>query len=103
MEGTDMDVVYSATSSPHDPAGENSINTTSENLPSIFKTNFWPQTRKTVELPGSVEKQTQGGRGYGQLITDTNWWAAEDIPIMPVDNNGIPNAYPLMKISRPRY
>ena len=197
MDSTDMDVTYSATSSPHDPAGANSINTTSENLPSIFKTNFWQQTRKTVELPGSTEKQTQGGRGYGplypsvlaaalldppvdlsfackkpnasdpaastgcpsilqvfeslpvntglpvpdlvklgdgvlevaqqempgtsntpqpfahfaaeqpfftafdfgQLITDANWWAAEGIPIMPVDNNGITNAYPLMTVA----
>ena len=67
MDSTDMDVFYSATSSPNDPAGADSINTTSENLPSVFKTNFWQQTAKTVELPGSTEKQTLGGRGYGAL------------------------------------
>jgi hypothetical protein len=201
MDDTDVKVYYSATSSPNDPAGANSINTTSENLPSVFKTNFWDETGKGVELPGSTEKQTLGGRGYnplypsvlaaslldppvdlsfackkpnaadaaastgcpsilqvfealpvnaglpvpeltelahgtlavdqqkmpgltndkkrfkrfvkdqpfftafgfGQVIPDANWFAAEGIPILPVDDAGNVNAYPLMQVTAKDY
>lgn len=197
MDNTGIEVLYSATSSPNDPAGANSINTTSENLPGVFKTNFWQQTNATVSLPGSNNKKTIGGIGYaplypsvlagflldppadlsaackkfnandpllstgcpsilevfepigantglpvpalddlmagtlsvdqqhmpgqsntpqhfdrfitdqpfftsfgfGQVVPDTNWWSAEGIPIMPVDDAGNVNAYPLMKVS----
>ena len=67
MNDNKIKVVYSATSNPDDPAGANSINTTSKNLPSVFKTNFWKETGKKVELPGSKEKQTLGGRAYNPL------------------------------------
>ena len=197
MNDRRIEVVYSATSNPNDPAGANSINTTSENLPSVFKTNFWKRTGKLVELPGSTRKQTLGGRSYnplypsilaaalldppvdlsfacinpdtadpaassgcpsilqvfeslpvnkglpvpdlvelahgtlavdkqrmpgikntprpfsrfvdeqpfftafdfGQHIPEANWWAAEGIPILPVDDAGNVNAYPLMKVA----
>ena len=197
MNDNKIKVVYSATSSPDDPAGANSINTTSKNLSSVFKTNFWKKTGKRVELPGSNEKQTLGGRAYnplypsvlaaalldppvdlsftcidadladpaassgcpsilqvfeslpadrglpvpdlvelahgtlavdqqkmpgtknkrrafkrfvdeqpffsafdfGQTIKAARWWAAEGIPILPVDNAGKINAYPLMKVA----
>ncbi|MGB5718859.1 MAG: hypothetical protein WBN81_17420, partial [Gammaproteobacteria bacterium] len=197
MNDNQIKVVYSATSSPNDPAGANSINTTSKNLPSVFKTNFWNQSGKRVNLPGSDEKQTLGGRAYnplypsvlaaalldppvdlsfacidpniadpaassgcpgilqvfeslpvdvglpvpdlvdlahgtlavdqqkmpgkknkrrafkrfvnkqpffsafdfGQTIRGANWFAAEGIPILPVDNTGKINAYPLMKVA----
>ena len=197
MNDNKIKVVYSATSSPNDPAGANSINTTSKNLPSVFKTNFWKETGKRVELPGSNEKQTLGGRAYnplypsvlaaalldppvdlsfackdpnmadpaassgcpsllqvfesqpvdvglpvpdlvdlalgtlavdrqkmpgtknkrrafkrfvnkqpfftafdfGQTIRGAKWFAAEGIPILPVDNTGKINAYPLMKVA----
>jgi len=197
MNDRRIEVVYSATSSPRDPAGANSINTTSKNRHSVFKTNFWNKTGKLVELPGSTKKQTLGGRTYnplypgilatalldppadlsfacinpdgatpadstgcpsilqvfeslsadkglpvpdlvelangnlvvdrqkmpgnrnkpkqfrrfvkkqpfftafdfGQLIKGANWWAAEGIPILPVDDIGNINAYPLMKVA----
>ena len=67
MESTDMDVLYSVASSPNDPAATASINTTSENLRSVFKTNFRQQTAKIVELPGNTEKQMLGGRGYAWM------------------------------------
>ena len=197
MDDSKIDVRYSATSSPTDPAGSNSINTTSANLPGVFKTNFWQQTNATVSLPGSNNKKTLGGFGYaplypnvlagallnppvdlssackkphasdpllstgcpsilevfepidadaglpvpaldaliagtlavdqqhmpgvantaqhfdrfiidqpfftafgfGQVVPDANWWSAEGIPIMPVDDAGTINAYPLMKVA----
>ncbi len=197
MNDRRIEVVYSATSSPNDPAGANSINTTSRNLPSVFKTNFWQETSKKVDLPGSEEQQTLGGRsynplypsvlaaalldppvdlsfacrnadaadpaastgcpsilqvfealsvdmglpvpdlvdladgtlvvdqqrmpglknqqrpfkrfvneqpffsgfGFGQTIPKAKWWAAEGIPILPIDNAGNTNAYPLMTVA----
>ena len=35
---------------------------------------------------------------FGSLITDVNWFAADGIPILPVDDLGRVNAYPLMKV-----
>jgi len=37
----DVDLVYSASSNPDDPAGSSSINTTSQNMAGVFKSNFW--------------------------------------------------------------
>lgn len=35
---------------------------------------------------------------FGYTVTGGNWFAADGIPIMPVDDQGRPNAYPLMRI-----
>ncbi|MGB5718434.1 MAG: hypothetical protein WBN81_15240, partial [Gammaproteobacteria bacterium] len=81
MNDNQIKVVYSATSSPNDPAGANSINTTSKNLPSVFKTNFWNQSSKRVKLPGSNEKQTLGGRAYNPLYPSVLAAALLDPPV----------------------
>ncbi len=39
-----------------------------------------------------------GGLGLGAVVPDTNWFAAEGIPIVPVDDVGRRNAYPLMRV-----
>lgn len=36
---------------------------------------------------------------FGKVIQDTNWFAADGIPMAPVDDAGRSNAYPLMKVS----
>ncbi len=36
---------------------------------------------------------------FGGVIPETNWFAADGIPILPVDDQGRSNAYPLMKVS----
>ncbi len=59
----DVDVTYAAASSPNDPAGAHSINTTSQNLPGIFKTNFWEPGNTPLPdgTPGQGSNWTQGG------------------------------------------
>ena len=37
--------------------------------------------------------------GFGTRLKERNWFAAEGIPILPVDDSGRTNPYPLMKIS----
>jgi hypothetical protein len=39
-----------------------------------------------------------GGLGLGAVVEDTNWFSAEGIPIMPVDDQGRNNAFPLMRV-----
>ncbi len=39
-----------------------------------------------------------GGVGLGGIIRDTNWFAADGVPILPVDDAGRPNAYPVLRI-----
>lgn len=34
----------------------------------------------------------------GSLVQNVNWWAADGIPIMPVDDQGRSNAYPLLRL-----
>jgi hypothetical protein len=36
---------------------------------------------------------------FGSRLTDVNWFAADGIPIMPVDDAGGSNSYPLMQVS----
>lgn len=35
---------------------------------------------------------------FGYLLTDMNWFAADGVPILPVDDMGRENAYPLMRV-----
>jgi hypothetical protein len=37
--------------------------------------------------------------GFGSRISGINWFAADGIPIMPVDDAGRTNSYPLMQVS----
>ncbi len=180
VDNTTIDVLYSAASSVNDPAGANSINTTSQNLPGVFKTNFWdlnsatstiggdayaplypsilavdpanscqqtfdcpsalslfdpipqdvgipvPDPKALYPLAGSpslvIDQQAMPGLAntprlfdrydddlpffvnfpFGSRIENVNWFAADGIPIMPVDDTGQSNAYPLMKIAAHR-
>ena len=36
---------------------------------------------------------------FGSIIQNTNWFAADAIPMLPVDDQGRDNAYPLMRIA----
>jgi hypothetical protein len=36
---------------------------------------------------------------FGYELNDRNWFAADGIPILPVDNHGNPMAYPLLKVA----
>lgn len=38
------------------------------------------------------------GAPLGNIIENTNWWSADGIPILPVDDAGRINPYPLMRI-----
>ena len=53
-----VDLTYEAAANPMDPAGAGSINTTSENLPGIFKSNFWESNDGMTTL---------GAKSYGSL------------------------------------
>jgi hypothetical protein len=39
-----------------------------------------------------------GGVGLGAVVPDTNWFSLEGAPILPVDDTGRSNAYPLMRV-----
>lgn len=43
-------------------------------------------------------KELLGGLGLGGIIHDTNWWSADGIPALPVDDQGRANSYPLMRV-----
>jgi hypothetical protein len=104
-----------------DAAG--SINTTSQNQAgAVLKSNFWdtiPGTNNSYvfELFG-INPPADEGLAFGQKMpgilapysandaqpfnrfdTDKAWFAADGVPILPVDDNGQENAYPLMRVS----
>ncbi len=156
LSNMDVDVNYAAASNPNDPAGANSINTTSMNKAGVFKTNFWEQkpagsgrtlggltydrlypagilslfepilfdtgipVPDVAVLPQLVaEQQKMPGilnpyaandpqdflrydkdvHFFGSVINNVNWFAADGVPVLPVDDSGRSNAYPLMKVS----
>ena len=199
LDNQSINVTYAATASVNDPAGANSINTTSLTLPGVFKGNFWtdsgvalpfgtpnyganyslggltyaplypnvalagallepPQDLTSLCLdPGNLQdcpsalslfeplsvdvglpvpdllrfypvsgdpvaelfQQAMPGPsntpqtfarydhdlpffvqfGFGSRISGINWFAADGIPIMPVDDAGRTNSYPLMQVS----
>lgn len=39
-----------------------------------------------------------GPLGLGSIIHEANWWSADGIPVLPVDDAGRDNAYPLMRM-----
>ncbi len=149
-----VDMNYRAASSPNDPAGANSINTTSQNANGVFKSNFWehkpagsnntlagltyslfypagvnfdplqpdvglpvpdvaalPQLiAEQQKMPGILNPYAandpqpflrfdQDVHFFGQIIANANWFAADGIPLAPVDDQGRSNPYPLMKVS----
>lgn len=168
LSDADVRLTYAASSSPLDPAGAGSINTTSGyTAGGVPKTNFWDLgaiTGKTLaydtyavlypydsgvgdsilalfeplpvdrglpvpdinellagnlvphqqDMPGSANTPqafsrfdrdlaffaglTVQGQTIGKVIPGVNWFAADGIPILPVDDQGRSNAYPLMKV-----
>jgi len=159
----EVSVYYRATSSPNDPAGGGSLNTTSDlTLGGAAKSNFWkidPATGHTLAylgygtlypydaglgasllslydplatntglpVPDTFElangnlvlhQQQMPGLGNtprpfarfdqdlpffesfpaGTRLTDINWFAAEGVPMLPLDDEGRLNPYPLMAI-----
>ena len=154
LTNVDADLFYSATSSPIDPAGANSINTTSKNSNGIFKSNFWQANGNNTTLAGAAygslypatvfsqfeplavdtgipvpdpvslpqllafQQLLPGANNtarkfsrfdhkmpffanfpFGSIIPSANWFAADGIPMSPIDDSGRENAYPLMTIA----
>ncbi len=154
----DVNVEYSATSSANDPAGANSINTTSSNRQGLFKSNFWEKrgnntlgglaygalyppgvfdnfeplpTDMGIPVPDAAQlpalaagQQAMPGFKnpfsdnvaqrfgrfdtdlhffaafpFGKVIQGVNWFAADGIPLTPVDDSGRDNPYALMKVA----
>ncbi|MES9834304.1 MAG: cytochrome C [Candidatus Thiodiazotropha sp. DIVDIV] len=118
LDDSDVEVSYLAAS---DPSG--SINTTSQNLAgSVDKTNFWsvnPNTGNSYvfdlfgdnpapdeglvfdqNMPGILNPYSANDpQLFNEFNSSKGWFSAEGIPILPVDDNGQLNAYPLMRVS----
>ncbi len=153
-----VSVTYQAASSPNDPAGANSINTTSQNKPSVFKSNFWEKrgnktlaglgygalyppgvfdsfeplpADKGIPVPDAAllpalkagQQSMPGFKNpfaandpqlfdrfdtdlhffanfpFGSIVQGVDWFAADGIPLLPVDDQGRTNPYPLMKVA----
>jgi len=100
-----------------------SVNATSQNLAgSVYKTNFWdtnPETGNSYafDLFG-LDPKPDEGLAFGQkmpghkqpyVANDSQlfnhydpakqWFAADGVPILPIDDAGQLNAYPLMRVS----
>ena len=104
-----------------DAAG--SINSTSQNQAgAVEKTNFWdinPDTGNTYvfdlfslnpspdeglvfgqAMPGILNPYTANDpQPFNHFDPDKEWFAADGVPILPIDNSGQLNAYPLMRVS----
>ena len=118
LESTEVNVNYSAVMD--DSA---SINTTSQNQAgAVHKSNFWDINPKTgnsyvFDLFG-LNPPADEGLAFGQTMpgilnpymandpqpfnrfdSDKAWFAADGIPILPIDDAGQLNAYPLMRVS----
>jgi len=103
--------------------GAGSINTTSQNQAgTVQKTNFWdinPSTQNSYvfDLFG-LDPPADEGLAFGQAMpgilnpysandpqafnhfdTVKKWFAADGVPILPIDDAGQTNAYPLMRVS----
>ncbi|MFC1773587.1 cytochrome C [Pseudomonadota bacterium] len=69
LDDSRVTVTYQAASNPIDPAGSDSINTTSENLPGVFKSNFWNDSGVALPagVPGAGNNFSYGGLAYAPL------------------------------------
>ncbi len=107
--------------------GSGSINSTSQNQGgAIHKSNFWdtnPETGNSYvfdlfglnppadeglalnpdlgqTMPGILNPYTSNDpQPFKHYNTDKKWFAADGVPILPVDDAGQQNAYPLMRVS----
>jgi hypothetical protein len=117
LSGDDVNVTYQA---QEDASG--SINTTSQNQAGgIQKSNFWESNPDTgnsyvFDLFG-LDPQPDEGLAFGQKMPgisqpfvanepqlfnhydeEKGWFAADGIPILPIDDSGQVQAYPLMQV-----
>jgi len=100
-----------------------SINSTSQNQAgAVVKTNFWdinPDTGNTYvfdlfglnpppdeglafgqTMPGILNPYTANDpQPFNHFDSGKEWFAADGVPILPIDNAGQLNAYPLMRVS----
>ena len=105
LDDTYIEMVYQATSSPNDPAGAGSINTTSQNLPGVFKGNFWDDSGKPLPagVPNAGSNYTWGGAGYASLYPGVQVLASLGGPDLaslctdPVNLFGCPSALALFE------
>ncbi len=118
LDATEIKVSYSAVMD-----GSASINTTSQNQAgAIHKTNFWdinPDTGNTYvfdlfglnppadeglafgqAMPGILNPYTANDpQPFNHFDAGKAWFAADGVPILPIDDAGQQNAYPLMRVS----
>jgi hypothetical protein len=118
LNNREVNVSYRAV---NDAAG--SINTTSQNQAgAVEKTNFWdinPDTGNTYvfdlfglnpppdeglafgqTMPGILSPYaTNDPQPFNHFDSDKKWFAADGVPILPIDDSGQLNAYPLMRVS----
>jgi hypothetical protein len=92
-----------------------SINTTSQNQAGgVWKTNFWDHVNDLFGLnpppdeglvfgqrmPGILDPYAANDpQAFNHYDPDKQWFAADGIPIMPIDDFGQTKTYPLMRIS----
>ncbi|MEW8562275.1 MAG: cytochrome C, partial [Candidatus Thiodiazotropha sp.] len=118
LDSTSVDVDYRAVAD-----GSGSINSTSQNQTgSVDKTNFWdinPATGNSFvsdlfgldpapdqgllfgqSMPGILNPYSANdAQPFNHYDPDKKWFAADGVPIVPIDDTGQLNAYPLMRIS----
>ena len=118
LNAGDVNVSYRAV---RDAAG--SINTTSQNQAgAVTKANFWdvnPDTGNTYvfdlfglnpppdeglafgqKMPGILNPYVANdAMPFNHFDSDKQWFAADGVPILPIDDSGQLNAYPLMRVS----
>lgn len=107
--------------------GSGSINSTSQNLAgSVYKSNFWdtnpdsgnayvfdlfglnPPADQGLALNPDMGQMMPGisdpynannAQPFNDFNISKNWFAADGVPILPIDDAGQQNAYPLMRVS----
>jgi hypothetical protein len=89
LDNGQTSVSYSATSNSLDPAGADSINTTSSNLPGISKSNFWTESDRPLPVgsPGFGSNYSLGGLDYAPLYP--NAATAGSLLEPPMDLTGL--------------
>ncbi|MET0026687.1 MAG: cadherin-like domain-containing protein [Candidatus Thiodiazotropha sp.] len=71
-----------------------------QSMPGIFTpfSDNQPQKFNRFDTHINFFNELLGGVGLGGLVHDVNWFAADGVPIMPVDDQGRSNAYPLVRV-----
>ncbi|MEJ2455460.1 MAG: cadherin-like domain-containing protein [Candidatus Thiodiazotropha sp.] len=71
-----------------------------QSMPGLFTpfSDNQPQKFNRFDTDINFFSELLGGVGLGGHITEVNWFAADGIPILPVDDQGRSNAYPLVRV-----